>query len=129
MPPIGHQFSAGYQSNESLKGEPLKLLCATWNVGESEPSVPEISHMLRDAPGADIVVVATQENEYVVKGSSRAKAAFSPGKHGTGVPLTLVPGKLSLGGVQRIEHWERLLLSVLNGQAETGASATTLEKK
>lgn len=45
------------------KARAVKVLCATWNVGNAPPSTPE---QLRSwlKPGADVYVVSTQENNY-----------------------------------------------------------------
>jgi hypothetical protein len=63
---------------------PIRLLTLTWNVGNGEPSLREITSWL-PAGGAnlDLIVVATQENSYFAE--DQLKAGRRRGQYATGM--------------------------------------------
>ena len=60
---------------------PIRLLCFTWNVGNTPPLAAELEEWLPDECDYDIVVVGTQENDFA---ETRRKSADSVDSGGDG---------------------------------------------
>ena len=118
-------------SEAQLGPRELKLAFLTWNVGEKCPSAREFKAMMDKHVGSDtdILVVATQENEYIVQGKTSVSAIFHR-ECGTGVRLPGFSAKFSCACgpaarhyFDRVEHFEMMVLDCLN----TGPSSSTAE--